>query len=74
MYFRNFSINVKKNIAEYGTSENTAYPVLALWTAANGKKMGSNITDADNTYVLIANDTFALRWVPASVCEQVDLT
>ena len=74
MYFRNFSINVKKNVDEYGTSENTSYPVIAMWTAAGRRKLGSDITDPDNTYFLIANDTFAFRWVCSADCEQVDLT
>jgi hypothetical protein len=34
----------------------------------------SGITDPDNTYMMIANDAFKLRWVPLSDSEQVDLT
>jgi hypothetical protein len=74
MYFRNFSINVKKNIQDYGTSENTSYPVIAMWTSASEKKMGPSISDPANTHFLIANDTFEFRWITSSDCEQVDLT
>lgn len=73
MYFRNFSVKVVSNQSDYGTTEETAYPVIALHTG-NGKLFGSGGAASDSTAVLIPNDTFKLTWVPVSDCEQVDFT
>ena len=73
MYFRKFSINIKREIAQYGASDNTSYPVIAVWTPT-GRDSGAGKKDPANTHFLIANDSFEFRWVTSSDCEQVDLT
>ena len=74
MIFRNFSIKVVENLDSHRVSEDMSYPVIAVETVLAGMNQNQKITDPENTYVLIGNDDYKMRWVPLSDCEFVDLT
>jgi hypothetical protein len=74
VYFRNFSVKVVENIESYGCTEDLSYPVLGLVEKTQGALGGGKTPEIDNTFILISNDQFALKWIPASQVEHVDLT
>jgi hypothetical protein len=74
MYFRHFSVKVIANISDYGVSKETSYPVLAIQTRGRGRRGNRELEKPENTLMLISNDAFKLKWVPATDLEQVDLT
>ncbi len=74
MYFRNFSVKITKNHDKHNTQSDVAYPVLAIHANTGGMGGANKITNPENTYVLIGDQDYLLKWVAISDCEQVDLT